>query len=191
MSKVRQKQFLQDQLERVRKGWIFRGQRRPGFARTPLAGQESVWDFPRPPRIEEDLRNVAVFSGETLLAKSTCTLRVLETASPPTYYIPRNDIDMNLLKDCGGTSVCEWKGKAKYLSFLETPQAIAWFYPEPFEDFSALRDHVSFYPGRVPCFLNGESVRSQPGEFYGGWITEGITGPFKGDCVSDPKRGYL
>jgi uncharacterized protein (DUF427 family) len=112
-------------------------------------------------------------------------LRVLETASPPTFYLPPPDVRMELLRPASGASRCEWKGTAQYWS-LRTPEGArveeaAWSYPEPFEDFAALRDHLAFYPDRVDCALDREEVRAQAGGFYGGWITRDVVGPFKGD----------
>tara|TARA_Y100000588_G_scaffold81095_1_gene85198 strand:+ start:1754 stop:2335 length:582 start_codon:yes stop_codon:yes gene_type:complete len=190
MSELSRGDPIEKQLKRARSGWKFRGLKRPEFAVVPEVNQESVWDYPRPPRIEQDPSLLKIFSKEKTIAKSVSSLRVLETASPPTYYVPESDIDMQQLKPCDGYSLCEWKGEARYFSLLDDLLPIAWFYPKPFDEFSLLKDHVSFYPTRVRCILNGERVRPQPGGFYGGWITKKIVGPFKGDLsVSDPKQG--
>ena len=188
MNKSHLENSLQEQLKNARSAWKFRGQKRPKFAVTPEVNQESVWDYPRPPRIEEDQSLVKVFLETEMLAESVNTFRVLETASPPTYYIPMNDINLQQLKPCEGSSLCEWKGVAKYFSSVDDLLPIAWFYPNPFESFSPLRNHVSFYPARVRCFLNEERVSAQRGGFYGGWLTKNIVGPFKGEKVSDPKK---
>lgn len=147
---------------------------------------ESVWDYPRPPRIEASERSVRIeFAGETV-AETSGALRVLETASPPTIYLPVSDVRMDLLQSVRGKhSMCEWKGQASYLDLVvgdEVAEQAAFLYPEPREAFARLREHVSFYPGRVDgAFLGGERVRSQPGQFYAGWITDDIEGPFKGE----------
>jgi uncharacterized protein (DUF427 family) len=163
--------------------WTYRGQKRPDFAIEPGPGRESVWDYPRPPKIEQDNREVVVRSGRHELARTVRPLRVLETASPPTFYIPPEDANLDLLVAAQGSSVCEWKGRAVYwaLASGESRSAVGWSYPDPTPAFRAIRDHLSFYPGRVECFVGGERVRPQPGAFYGGWVTSEIVGPFKGE----------
>lgn len=146
---------------------------------------ESVWDYPRPPRVERERRRVRVLLGDQTIADSSRALRVLETASPPTIYLPREDVRADCLRPARGTTVCEWKGTASYLDAVVgdrvRPRA-AWTYPEPKPGFTELRDHVAFYAGRVDaCYLDDERVRPQPGQFYGGWITDEIEGPFKGE----------
>ena len=162
--------------------WEYRGQKRPYFADAAGAGQESVWDYPRPPSLEHYTATVEVFAKDTLVARSVDTLRVLETASPPTVYIPQQDIDMALLREAKGTSFCEWKGSASYWKLDNDPAhiAVAWSYREPFPAFAKLRDYLCFYPGRIACYIDGERVQPQPGKFYGGWVTAAICGPFKG-----------
>lgn len=163
--------------------WEYRGQKRPPFADRPQAGQESVWDYPRPPGVESFSGTVEVFANDTLMARSVDTLRVLETASPPTIYIPQKDIEMSLLADAAGNSFCEWKGSASYWKQVNDPAgiALAWSYREPFPAFVKIRDFLCFYPGRTACYIDGERVQTQPGGFYGGWITAAIAGPIKGD----------
>ncbi len=162
--------------------WTYTGQRRPDFADEPGPGQESVWDYPRPPVLRDDARLVEVSDGEQLVARATTSVRVLETASPPTFYIPPTDVDFRLLIGVAGSSHCEWKGHARYWALARDPgTAIAWSYPEPSSRFARLKDYVGFYPGRMACFVDGVRVRSQPGQFYGGWITPEIVGPFKGE----------
>ena len=121
----------------------------------------------------------------TVIADTTAAVRVLETASPPTFYLPPSDIRMELMRPTAGTSHCEWKGTAEYWT-IRTPEGdraerAAWSYPEPFEESAAIRGYLSFYPSRVDCFVGDEKVRAQGGGFYGGWITSEIRGPFKGD----------
>lgn len=124
------------------------------------------------------------FGGETI-AESSHALRVLETASPPTIYVPVRDVRMDLTRPREGHTFCEWKGRASYLDIVagdRVAEAAAFFYPEPKEPFARLLDHLSFYPGRVgAAYLGGELVRPQPGTFYAGWITDDIVGPFKGE----------
>ncbi|MEZ5292041.1 MAG: DUF427 domain-containing protein [Vicinamibacterales bacterium] len=165
-------------------GWLHVGRARPPFAVEPGPGQESVWDYPRPPRIAPDGREVVVTAGEFVVARSTRAVRVLETASPPTFYLPAADVTPGVLVPAAGSSYCEWKGQAGYWTVV-TPggrhERVAWSYPAPLPAFAAIRDFVAFYAGRIECFVNGERVRSQAGDFYGGWITDDIVGPFKGE----------
>ncbi len=165
---------------------------RPAVVPSPGPGQESVWDYPRPPRLEILSRRVEVKAAEVVVARTDRPLRVCETASPPVYYVPRGDLEAELLVPANRESFCEWKGFARYWHVVtaagterERVEHAAWSYPEPDEGFEALRDAVAFYPGRVRCFLDGERVRPQPGEFYGGWVTDNILGPFKGEPGSE------
>ena len=151
--------------------------------------KESVWDYPRPPRVEPVGRQVRVELGGETIAESARALRVLETASPPTIYMPREDVRMELLRAAKGTSFCEWKGTASYFDAIAgqrvRPRA-AWTYPEPKTGFQGIRDWISFYAGRVDAaYLDDERVTPQPGDFYGGWITAEIEGPFKGEPGSE------
>ncbi len=161
--------------------WEFTGTRRPDFAEQPGVGQESVWDYPRPPVLVPSVRHVVVKAGGVQLAETMCAMRVLETASPPTYYIPAEDVVADALVAVPGSSFCEWKGAARYWGLASGGEAIAWSYPEPSERFLEIRDALGFYPGRVACFVDGERVRPQPGHFYGGWVTDDIVGPVKGE----------
>lgn len=161
--------------------WQHTGRARPPFAVTPGPGQESVWDYPRPPRLADDTREVLVRAGDRELARSRRTIRVLETASPPTFYLPAEDITPGALVVVPGASHCEWKGEARYWGLAPGTRAVAWSYPDPYPEMSRLRDHVCFYPSRVACFVDGERVLAQSSEFYGGWITSEIVGPFKGE----------
>jgi uncharacterized protein (DUF427 family) len=163
--------------------WEFNGKKRPPFADSPQAGQESVWDYPRPPMLEPFSATVEVYAGDTLVARSVNTLRVLETASPPTIYIPPQDIDMSQISSTAGNSFCEWKGSACYWKLVNdaTGIPVAWSYRDPFPAFAKIRDYLCFYPGRIACYIDGERVQAQRGKFYGGWITAAISGPFKGE----------
>lgn len=151
----------------------------------PKPGQESVWDYPRPPRLEqvpETLR--VVFNGEEI-ARTTKGFRVLETSHPPVYYFPPEDVRLGFsTRHSAPSSFCEWKGHAHYYDFVvgeKTGKKIAWAYDSPTTRFAYIDGYLAFYAGRVDaCFVNKELVTPQPGEFYGGWITERIVGPFKG-----------
>ena len=161
--------------------WQFSGKRRPDFAEEPGPGQESVWDYPRPPALERSSREVLVLSGAVELARSSRCYRVLETASPPTWYIPPEDVKLAALVSVAGSSFCEWKGSASYWGLATSGEMVGWSYPEPSESFAAIRGAFSFYPGRVECYVDGARVRPQPGGFYGGWVTDEIVGPMKGE----------
>jgi uncharacterized protein (DUF427 family) len=145
---------------------------------------ESVWDYPRPPRVEASTEHVVVTHAGAVVADTTSCLRVLETSHPPTYYLPRSAFTDGVLRLGGGASWCEWKGQADYLDLVvgaEVLASVAWTYPSPSRGFEELADHVALYPGRVErCTVDGEVVQPQPGTFYGGWITSRVTGPFKG-----------
>jgi len=175
-------------LRRARSHWRYRGQERPPFAVEPRGGEESVWDYPRPPAVEPERRTVEIRHGGTGIARSERALRVLETASPPTVYVPRDDVAPGRLQPAAGSSFCEWKGRARYWSVdlgdtrLET---VAWEYEAPFAEYAMLRGHLCFYPGRVECRLDGVLVRPQAGGYYGGWCTPEIVGPMKGEPGSE------
>lgn len=171
-------------LERARNIWQFRGQTRPPGAVEPGPGQESVWDYPRPPAVVDDTRLVQVRLDDTLIAETRAAKRVLETASPPTFYLPPESVDVAYLRPETGHSFCEWKGRASYFGICVGDHCVgqaAWCYPEPLRPFSAIKDYLAFYPDRLACYVDGERVRAQTGGFYGGWITDEIVGPFKGE----------
>ncbi|MDJ0906336.1 MAG: DUF427 domain-containing protein [Woeseiaceae bacterium] len=162
--------------------WKNTGASRPENAVAPGPGQESVWDYPRPPALQHDSRLVEVKDGDIVIASTSAALRILETASPPTFYLPGNDVDMDRLVEATGTSVCEWKGRAVYWALDRAPDApVAWSYPRPRARFEKIRDTIAFYPGRIECYVDGERVTAQAGGFYGGWITSEVVGPFKGE----------
>ena len=167
-----------------RQHWRFTGAERPEFAVEPGPGQESVWDYPRPPRLVPEARTVELFVGETLLARTNGSFRILETASPPTFYLPPDAFDQSLLRPAAGGSRCEWKGEARYQDVVvgdRVLRGVVWSYPEPFAPFQAIRGYLSCYPAAIRCHVSGERVRPQPGGFYGGWVTDEIVGPFKGE----------
>ena len=146
--------------------------------------QESVWDYPRPPRVEPTDQHVQVIFNGEVIADTRRAKRVLETSHPPVYYIAPQDIKMEYLERIGHHSYCEWKGEASYYTVrvgAPTAQHAAWYYPDPPPGFVSIQDHVAFYPGKMDeCLVDGERVQAQPGDFYGGWITSNIVGPFKG-----------
>lgn len=151
----------------------------------PAPGQESVWDYPRPPRLEQTRREIRVVFNQEVIAQTRGAYRVLETSHPPVYYLPPDDIQMDYLVKSQRTSFCEWKGQAAYYQVVvgdRQAENAAWYYPRPAADFAAIRDYVAFYAFLMDaCTVDGELVRPQPGRFYGGWITADVVGPFKGE----------
>lgn len=150
----------------------------------PGPGQESVWDYPRPPRLEDSGKHIQVVFNGVVLADTQQAKRILETSHPPVYYIPPVDIKMEYLTPTQRATFCEWKGTASYYTIKVAGKTLpnaAWYYPRPNAEYADLKDYVAFYPGLMEaCYVNGEPVQPQPGDFYGGWITKDIVGPFKG-----------
>lgn len=146
-----------------------------------------MWDYPRPPRLVADEREVVVRVGAVELARTQHAIRVLETAHPPTFYHPRTDVRMEHLVRVGGGSRCEWKGEASYFDVVAGRRIsrAAWSYEQPFEDVAALTGYIAFYAALVEATVGGAPVRPQPGRFYGGWITPELVGPFKGEPGSE------
>ncbi len=151
----------------------------------PKAGQESVWDYPRPPRLEDCDKKIEIIFNGRKIATTTRAKRVLETSHPPVYYIPPEDIDSTSLRKANGASYCEWKGQGLYYDVVvgeKVAQRAAWYYPEPTARFASIKGYVAFYARPMDaCYVDGEQVEAQPGRFYGGWITQDIAGPFKGE----------
>lgn len=151
----------------------------------PEPGQQSVWDYPRPPSLEQTDRHVVVELGGRVIADTTRAWRVCETSHPPVYYVLRADIADGVLQPAGGGSFCEWKGPAAYWTVTagdRTEPDAAWSYESPSPAFAVMAGAVAFYPGRMDrCLIDGEVVRAQAGGFYGGWITDEVVGPFKGE----------
>jgi uncharacterized protein (DUF427 family) len=151
----------------------------------PGPGQESVWDYPRPPKLEATSSHVEVTLAGICVARTDRALRVLETSHPPTYYLPVDSFAPDSLKPARGTSFCEWKGNASYFDVVAADVVAAraaWGYPNPTPEYARLVDHVALYSWAMDaCTVDGEAVVSQPGDFYGGWITSRVVGPFKGD----------
>lgn len=164
--------------------WPYRGDERPPFAAVPGPGQESVWDYPRPPSLEPVTREVVVRLGDYEIARTRRSVRLLETASPPTFYLPPEDVHVEWLEIETGVSVCEWKGEAGYWSVVVPDQrvnAAAWSYADPWPGYELIRGYFAFYPSRVACTVDSVPVTPQPGRFYGGWVTPELVGPFKGE----------
>ncbi|PDW02550.1 DUF427 domain-containing protein [Candidatus Viridilinea mediisalina] len=153
--------------------------------RNPVGpGQESVWDYPRPPRLEPCASHIQIFFAQTLIAETHQAFRVLETSHPPTYYLPPADVRMEYLQRSPGGSFCEFKGAAIYYSLRvgnhQLP-SVAWAYPRPTRGFESLANYLAFFAEPMDgCFVDGERVTPQPGGFYGGWVTSKVVGPFKG-----------
>jgi len=151
----------------------------------PGPGQESAWDYPRPPRLEEvRVQCEVVFGGHTIAVTLT-PIRVLETSHPPAYYFPPGSVLEGALRPAEGSTWCEFKGETRYFDVVrpdaEAPRA-AWSYPHPLAGYEALAGYVAFYPRAMEaCLVGGELVRPQPGGFYGGWVTSTVVGPFKGE----------
>ena len=145
--------------------------------------RESVWDYPRPPRLEPVPQTLRIVFGGRTVAETCEAKRVLETSHPPVYYLPRESFTCELVPS-GRRSFCEWKGNAAYWSLREgdrLAQECAWSYPDPSPAFAAIRDHLAIYcQAMEACFVDDERVTPQPGGFYGGWVTQNLVGPFKG-----------
>ncbi|GAB4190248.1 MAG: DUF427 domain-containing protein [Coleofasciculaceae cyanobacterium] len=150
----------------------------------PSPGQESVWDYPRPPRLEDSPKHIQVIFNGVAIADTRRAKRVLETSHPPVYYIPPDDIKMEYSIGTPQGSFCEWKGRAIYYSVAVGDKQVvnaAWSYPNPTSEFAGIKDYLAFYAHLMDvCYVDGETVQPQPGNFYGGWITKDIVGPFKG-----------
>ena len=167
------------EVERARAVWQYRGQSRPTFATEPKQGETSVWDFPRPPVIEDVTGTMSVRLGAQLLASTERGKRVLEPAGAPTYYFPPGDV-IAPLSVTGARSICEWKGLAEALSLRERAN-VGWRYVEMFEEFQSIHRWVAFYPARVDCYIDGARMEAQPGGFYGGGVSGDLVGPIKGE----------
>lgn len=150
----------------------------------PQPGQESVWDYPRPPRLEFVAKPIRIIFNGATLADTHNAYRVLETSHPPVYYLPPSDLKQEYLVAAEGSSWCEWKGQARYWSVVvghKRIERVGWSYPQPNADFAPIADYVAFYAAPMDaCWVGDERVTPQPGNFYGGWITSEIVGPFKG-----------
>jgi len=157
----------------------------PAVRVIPGLGQESVWDYPRPPRVEAVPERIRVVIDGYEVVDSVAALRVLETAGAPVYYVPAADVRMDLLEPTAHHTFCEWKGEASYWSILLPDKTIAnaaWSYPLPLAGYEAIRDYLAFYARLVDeAWVGDEQATPQPGRFYGGWVTSKVVGPFKGE----------
>jgi uncharacterized protein (DUF427 family) len=160
-------------------------ERRSGIAANGKA-YESVWDFPRPPRLEFVSWHIRVVHAGQTIVDAPSAVRILETSQPPAYYVSTDHIDMAHLRPSKRSTVCEWKGVATYADLVDTAGTVlvtdvAWMYPDPVPSYSELAGHWAFYAQRVAeCWVDDERVEPNEGSFYGGWITCNVTGPFKG-----------
>ncbi len=151
----------------------------------PGPGQESVWDYPRPPAVVASTEHVRIVHRGVVIADTHASIRVLETSQPPAYYLPPTDVATSLLRPSTSRTLCEWKGAANYWTLVvegESVLDVAWSYPNPTRSFASITDHLAFYPQRVDeCWVDDERVQANAGGFYGGWITSKVVGPFKGE----------
>lgn len=150
----------------------------------PKPGQESVWDYPRPPRLEKTPKRIQIMFGGVMIADSLNAYRLLETSHPPAYYVPTADVQMQYLTASNHRTFCEFKGAAAYYTIHvgdTVAESAAWHYPNVSGTYAPLRNHIAVYPALMEaCYVNGELAQPQEGGFYGGWITSDIVGPFKG-----------
>lgn len=150
----------------------------------PGPGQESVWDYPRPPALEDCSQHLRVIFNGVTIADTQRAKRVLETSHPPCYYFPPEDVNLAHLVLSERQSWCEWKGQAGYYSIVvgdRRADLAAWFYATPTPSFAAIAGYIAFYAEPMDaCYVDDERVQPQPGNFYGGWVTAAVVGPFKG-----------
>ena len=147
--------------------------------------KESVWDYPRPPKVEKTEKKIQVIYQNVVIAETVRAKRVLQTGQAPVYYIPQKDIRMEYMIPTSKNSTCEFKGKAVYYDIRVGAKAVTaagWSYPEPTQGYEEIKDHIAFYPRLMDaCFVDGEKVTPEPGQYFGGWITSDILGPFEGE----------
>ena len=176
---------MKDEIHREVNKWRGSKRERPERVGIPGPGQESVWDYPRPPLVERVDRRVRVELAGIVLADSGEAYRVLETASPPTYYIPPTDVRSGHLEPSEHSTLCEWKGTARYWSIRVGDRLVengAWSYRNPLDGYEVIQDFLAFFAGKVDaCYVADQRVIPQAGGYYGGWVTPNIVGPFKGD----------
>ena len=151
----------------------------------PMPGQESVWDYPHPPRVENSIKQIAVVFNGVVIARTRRARRVLETSHPPVYYIPPEDVQMEHLAPSDMTTRCEFRGSSVFRTVAvgdKTAEDAAWFHPAPAPGYEDIKGYIAFVPGKMDaCYVNGEKATPQSGEGNSGWITKDILGPFKGD----------
>ncbi len=150
----------------------------------PKPGQELVWDYPRPPRLEDSSKHIRIVFNGVVIADTHHAKRVLETSHPPVYYLPPEDVKMEYLTPTSRTTYCEFKGAASYYTIIVGDKVLpngAWYYRQPTKGYEGLTNYIAIYPSQMDaCYVNDEQVQAQQGDFYGGWITDDIVGPFKG-----------
>jgi uncharacterized protein (DUF427 family) len=173
-----------DAVEREKRHWRELERERPAEIVVPTAGQESVWDYPRPPAVQQVGALLRVEFAGMVLAETSRGLRVLETSSPPVYYFPPADVRTGFLAPMHYTSLCAWKGVASYWTLSvrgRVAESAAWSYTAPDEPYGSLAGYFAFYAGRVDaCYVGSERVVPQESDYYGGWVTSAMVGPFKG-----------
>ena len=139
-----------------------------------------MWDYPRPPACLPSSRHVVVRAGDRIVADTRRAFRILETSHPPTWYLPRADVDESVIEASRTSSTwCEWKGAATYWD-VAGHRAAAWSYEQPSPGYEQITGFLAFSPREFECYIDGERVRPQEGGFYAGWITSDVVGPFKG-----------
>ncbi len=152
---------------------------------SPQPGQESVWSYPRPPKLEPTDKHIQIIFNGVTIVDTHRAMRVLETSHPPVYYIPPEDIKQEYLVPSARSTFCEWKGRGSYYTVKVGDREavdVGWYYAQPTEAFADIKNYVAFYAAPMDaCFVNGENVIPQPGGFYGGWVTSDVVGPFKGE----------
>ncbi|WKV11535.1 DUF427 domain-containing protein [Marivirga harenae] len=150
----------------------------------PKVGQESVWDYPRPPVVEAVTQHLRIVFNQEVIADTNQSYRVLETSHPPTYYLPISSFKKETLVEGVFSTACEFKGIAFYYDIRNRNRLVsnaAWGYPTPKGVFKVLQGHIAVYAHKMDaCYVGNEKVQAQEGDFYGGWITSKIVGPFKG-----------
>ncbi|RZU98935.1 DUF427 domain-containing protein [Spiribacter vilamensis] len=170
--------------QRQRDAWRYRGGDRPPFAVTPGSGEESVWDYPRPPAYKPDRRGVTVLVNGQRMARSDHAIRAMETGSPPAFYLPPEAVDVAFLRPSSHRTYCEWKGEAEYFDVVtdtDVIEAAVWRYPRPLPGAEAIAGWYSLYPEKLTAYVGDEPVQAQSGRYYGGWVTSELVGPWKGD----------
>lgn len=151
----------------------------------PQPGQESVWDYPRPPALDDCPKRIQIIFNDVVIVDTQGAKRILETSHPPTYYLPPDDVQMQYLQPTPRSSFCEWKGAAQYFTLTvgdRRVENVAWCYPNPTPEFADLQNYLAFYCAPMDrCLVGEEIAQPQPGGFYGGWVTSDVVGPFKGE----------
>ena len=150
----------------------------------PGPGQESVWDYPRPPRLEPVADRLTVVVGGVVVADTSAGFRVLETSQAPAYYFPPGDVDGACLRPSTSHTWCEWKGEASYVDVVVGDRVVpdaGWTYLRPNPTFAPIAGYLAFYAQTADrCTVGDDTVLPNDGDFYGGWITSRVVGPFKG-----------